>query len=98
MSRQPVAPSRGLVRGAGRDAGSRLLLMMGAALCLATVALLWLGYRANREWQRSETQLADRRASEKLALLVAALDRDMKGAQLSVLVPINQEQLTGGGS
>ena len=42
-------------------------------------------------------QLADKRASEKLALLIAALDRDMKGAQLSVLVPINLEQLAGGG-
>ena len=42
---------------------------------------------------RSEAQLSRRRASEKLALLIAALDRDMKGAQLSVLVPINQEQL-----
>lgn len=87
-----------LRRGAGRSAGATAFLVLGAALCLATAALLWLGYRATVEWDRSEAQLADRRASEKLALLMTALDRDMKGAQLTVLVPINQEQLAGGGS
>ncbi len=90
-----AAPLR---RGAGRSAGATAFLVLGAALCLATAALLWLGYRATVEWDRSEAQLADRRASEKLALLMTALDRDMKGAQLTVLVPINQEQLAGGGS
>lgn len=77
---------------------SRLVVILGGALCLATAALLALGYRATIEWQRSEVQLADRRASEKLALLIAALDRDMKGAQLSVLVPVNEEQLAGRGA
>lgn len=90
-----AAPLR---RGTGRSAGTTAFLVLGAALCLATAALLWLGYRATVEWDRSEAQLADRRASEKLALLMTALDRDMKGAQLTVLVPINQEQLAGGGS
>ena len=80
-----------------RPSRSRVVVVLGGALCLATAALLLLGYRATTEWTRSEAQLADRRASEKLALLTAALDRDMKGAQLSVLVPINQEQLAGGG-
>lgn len=80
-----------------RRSRSRVVVMLGGALCLATAALLFLGYRATSEWTRSESLLAERRASEKLALLTAALDRDMKGAQLSVLVPINQEQLAGGG-
>lgn len=80
-----------------RRSRSRLIVVLSGALCVATAALLLLGYRATTEWTRTERQLADRRASEKLALLAAALDRDMKGAQLSVLVPINQEQLAGGG-
>jgi signal transduction histidine kinase len=74
-----------------------LTLALSAALCLATLALLWLGYRTTVAQQRGERLLADRRANETLALLIAALDRDMKGAQLAVLVPFNQEQLLGGG-
>jgi signal transduction histidine kinase len=37
--------------------------------------------------------LAERRARESLALLIAALDRDMKGAQLSVLLQLGPIQL-----
>lgn len=85
-------------RRSARTSRAPLVVVLGAALCLATAALLWLGYRATVEWDRSETLLAERRASEKLALLLSALDRDMKGAQLSVLVPVNVEQLAGGGS
>lgn len=95
--RQPTAARR-RPRPAERATRAPLIVVLGGALCLATAALLWLGYRATAEWNRSEVQLADRRAGEKLALLMAALDRDMKGAQLSVLVPINQEQLAGVGS
>jgi signal transduction histidine kinase len=97
MLGQPSAPARHRTGSADRPSRSPLVAVLGGALCVATVALLWLGYRATTEWNRSEIQLADKRASEKLALLIAALDRDMKGAQLSVLVPINQEQLAGGG-
>ena len=97
MASDPRARGRRSNPARERTARSPLLLSLGAALCLATAGLLLLGYRATAEWQRSEAQLSERRASEKLALLIAALDRDMKGAQLSVLVPINQEQLTGGG-
>jgi signal transduction histidine kinase len=98
MLLQPPTSRRRLMGALGRLARAPLVLALGGALCLATAGLLWLGYRATAQWDRSEAQLADRRASEKLALLIAALDRDMKGAQLSVLVPINQEQLSGSGS
>jgi signal transduction histidine kinase len=97
MASNPLARGRRLPPARERTARSPLVLSLGAALCIATAGLLLLGYRATAEWQRSEAQLSERRANEKLALLIAALDRDMKGAQLSVLVPINQEQLTGGG-
>ncbi len=63
------------------------------ALLVGISALVWFGYRATREWQRSTGQLVERRANEVLALLMAGLNRDMKGAQLSVLVPINHEAL-----
>ena len=82
----------------GIVAHTPLLLALGGALCIAAGTLLWLGYRATVAQQRSELMLAERRANETLALLIAALDRDMKGAQLSILLPMSQEQLVGGGS
>jgi signal transduction histidine kinase len=97
MSPDLPAASRRTPLSRERAGRSPLFLWLGTALCLATAGLLWLGYRATAQWQRSEAQLSERRANEKLALLIAALDRDMKGAQLSILVPINQEQLTAGG-
>lgn len=66
------------------------------ALVLGVAALVWFGYRATREWQRSTAQLVEQRVTEVLALLIAGLNRDMKGAQVSVLVPINQESLRTG--
>ncbi len=62
-------------------------------LGLATTALVGLGYRATREWQRTARLSSEQRASEVLTLLATALDRDMKGAQVSVLVPLNQQTL-----
>jgi signal transduction histidine kinase len=47
--------------------------------------LIWFGYRAVREWQRSATLLAERQASESVDMLVKALTRDMRGAQANVL-------------
>jgi signal transduction histidine kinase len=73
--------------------GSATAIAFSLALLLGVAGLVWFGYRATREWQRSTTQLVDRRANEVLALLIAGLKRDMKGAQLSVLVPINHEAL-----
>jgi signal transduction histidine kinase len=66
------------------------------ALVIGVAALVWFGYRATREWQRSTAQLVEQRVNEVLALLIAGLSRDMKGAQVSVLVPINQESLRAG--
>ena len=69
------------------------LIPVGGLLVLATAILLWLGYRATEAQARSDRLLADRRAGETLALLVAALDRDMKGAQLSLLLQLSENQL-----
>jgi signal transduction histidine kinase len=67
-------------------------LAFGGLLVLATGILLLLGHRATVAQERSDRQLADRRARETLALLIAALDRDMKGAQLSVLLQLGPSQ------
>lgn len=66
------------------------LVVPGAGLAIATFAVVWFGYLATREWQRNAGQLVERRASEALVLLLAALNKDMKGAQVSVLTPINE--------
>ena len=67
------------------------VIALTGVLALATAALVWFGYRATQEWRRSTVEIVDQRANELLALLVAALQRDMKGAHVSVLVPINHE-------
>jgi signal transduction histidine kinase len=76
--------------------GSAANIVFNIAVAIGVVALVWFGYRATRGWQRSTAQLVEQRANEVLALLMAGLSRDMKGAQVSVLVPINQESLRAG--
>jgi signal transduction histidine kinase len=68
-------------------------LALATLLCGATAGLVWLGYRATREWERSTVLLVERRADVMLALLATALSRDMRGAQVSALVPIEGEDL-----
>jgi signal transduction histidine kinase len=66
---------------------------LSALLLLVTVLLFWLGYRATREWQRSNLEAANRRSTEVLVLLDAALERDMKGAVTTVLLPFDMKML-----
>ena len=68
----------------------RTVLAFAAGLCVATAALVWLGYVATREWRRGTDLLLERRSAEALALVSAALNRDMKGAWTTVLVPMSQ--------
>jgi signal transduction histidine kinase len=70
-----------------------MLTALTLGLALATAALVWFGYRATREWQRSAAELVEQRVDEVLALLIAAVTRDMKGAQVSVLVPTSYETI-----
>ena len=65
-------------------------LVFAAGLCVATAALVWLGYVATREWRRGTERLRERSAAEALVVTDAALSRDMKGAWASLIVPINQ--------
>ncbi|MEQ1908625.1 MAG: HAMP domain-containing sensor histidine kinase [Vicinamibacterales bacterium] len=71
----------------------RTAVAVAVGLCLATVALVWLASVATRQWQRGTELLQERRAAEALALAHAALVRDMKGAWVSFLVPIDHPAL-----
>src|SRR5689334_19195475 len=55
----------------------------------ATILLMWFGYRATSEWQRSTRQVVDRRSVEVLYLAVTALSRDMRAVQSQVLFQLN---------
>jgi signal transduction histidine kinase len=66
------------------------VLLFAVGLAVATGLTFWLGLRATREWQSSTRQAAETRANEVAALLTVALERDMKGGQVSVLVPFNE--------
>lgn len=78
---------------AGRRGSHPAALLFGALLCGATVVLVWLGYRATAEWRQRDAQIIERRASETLALVSAALSRDMKGAHASTLASATLPQL-----
>jgi signal transduction histidine kinase len=69
-------------------------LLFAAGLTLATALTFWFGWRAIGEWQRSVVAAADTRGNEVVTLLAVAFERDMKGAQLSVLLPLNEEIMT----
>jgi signal transduction histidine kinase len=69
---------------------ARGVLLFAAGLAVATGLTFWLGLRATRAWQRSTREAAETRANEVAALLTVALERDMKGGQVSVLVPFNE--------
>jgi two-component system phosphate regulon sensor histidine kinase PhoR len=59
----------------------------------ATMALVWFGYVATREWRSGTNLLLERRANEALALVRAALSADMKGAWITAIVPFNTTNL-----
>lgn len=69
------------------------LVALAAILVVATLTVVWLGFRATTAWKASVVQVVERRASEKVALLAAALNHDMKGAAGRVLVPLNGDHL-----
>ncbi len=59
--------------------------ILAGLLVVATILLMWFGYRATSEWQRSTRQVLDRRTVEVLYLMVTALSRDMRAVQGQVL-------------
>jgi two-component system, OmpR family, phosphate regulon sensor histidine kinase PhoR len=77
------------------DGAVRLPIVMTfvVAMFAATVALVWFGYVATREWRSGTNLLLERRANEALALVRAALSADMKGAWITAIVPFNTTNL-----
>jgi signal transduction histidine kinase len=77
------------------DGAVRLPIVMTfvVAMFAATVALVWFGYVATREWRSGTNLLVERRANEALALERAALSADMKGAWITAIVPFNTTSL-----
>src|SRR5262245_59186511 len=57
-------------------------------LCVAVLGLVGLSYRSIDQWRSSSEMLAEQRAEVMLTLLSAALNSDMRGAQVSVLLPL----------
>ncbi len=66
-------------------------LALGA--CIPAAALVWLGYRAIAEWEHAAEMVAWKRAQSASELMVAALTRDMRGAQFLVLSALEREAL-----
>ena len=77
------------------DGAVRLPIVMTfvVAMFAATMALVWFGYVATREWRSGTNLLLERRANEALALVRAALSADMKGAWITAIVPFNTTNL-----
>lgn len=73
----------------GATATATLALLFG----IATVGLAWFGLVATREWNRSTESLLERRQTEALVLVSAALDRDMQGAFSALVLPITERRL-----
>jgi signal transduction histidine kinase len=59
--------------------------IVAALLVAATILLMWFGYRATWEWQRSTGLILDRRTVDSLYLMVTAISRDMRAVQSQVL-------------
>jgi hypothetical protein len=68
--------------------------VFAAGLLLATATLVTLTWTAINEMRRSTALLLEQRASEVVALTSVALNRDMKGAWLSMLVPLDAGDIT----
>jgi len=63
------------------------------AMFAATIALVWFGYVATREWRSGTNLLLERRANEAAKLVQLALSGDMKGAWITAIVPFTTTNL-----
>ena len=54
-------------------------------VCVSVGILVWFGYRAVREWERSASLLSESRAGESVDTLVKAFTGDMRGVQEKIL-------------
>jgi len=70
--------------------------VLGLVLCTAVGGMIGLSHRSLREWQSAAELLAEQRSEVMLTLLANALNQDMKGAQLSVLLPLEYDDVIAG--
>ena len=77
------------------DGAVRLPIVMTfvVAMFAATMALVWFGYVATREWRSGTNLLLERRANEALALVRDAISGYMKGAWITAIDPFNTANL-----
>ena len=62
-----------------------MVVALTVAVCAAILGLAWFGYYSRQQWQKSSALLVERWAEDSADLLVTAVRRDMRGAQLRVL-------------
>src|SRR5262249_2716643 len=84
--RREVLPRTGVV---SMSAKPYYVQIVAGLLIVATILLMWFGYRATSEWRRSTEQMASRRAGDAVYLMVTALSRDMRAVQSQVLPQLN---------
>jgi len=77
-----------------RFSWSRKTPWLAIGACVPAVALAWLGFGAIVDGERAAETVASKRAQSASALILAALARDMRGAQLLVLSAIDREPRT----
>ncbi len=80
--------SRRRANGDAETGWLRGLPVLAGALCVATLALVWFGWAATRDQRRSASLRVAKQTQATMVLLGIALDRDMQGAWVSVLVPV----------
>jgi signal transduction histidine kinase len=68
-------------------------VLFAGGLAVATGLIFWFGLRATREWERSTIRAAETRGNEVVTLLGVALERDMKGGQVSVLLKMSEQDV-----
>jgi hypothetical protein len=70
-----------------------IVMTFVVAMFAATMALVWFGYVATREWRSGTNLLLERRANEAAKLVQLALSGDMKGAWITAIVPFTTTNL-----
>jgi signal transduction histidine kinase len=70
--------------------GLRMSQLFVPAVVLSAAILVLIGYRAVVEWRNAASLVAARRAESAADLLVSALARDMRGAQLQILESVER--------
>ena len=76
----------------------RLAAWLAAGMCVSVALLAWFGLRASREFQESSRLLVQRRAEDSARLLVAAVTRDMRAVQGTVLAQATWDEFDPAGS